>query len=471
MNLKKLNLTILLVTVLVLVPTIQIVYASPLSTFYLSGGIYPASPSYTVWRENSNYYAKNAYGFQPSWSGSTNASQVIQNCFDALPVGSYSGSYYPEGGKVFLFSGSYDISGTITLHEGQHLIGSGRGNTFLEPVADIDIIKISPTQEWSTMGIRTSIEELSIFDFATPNQASKSAIVFDTSNYEIWFTLIRNVEVMYCYNGIVSNHTSEKRIGALTMQTVHVKMSANYGIYLTNPLDCEFIDVVSDQSLSDADSALKFDCTENSGGLGGNTLTNVRVFNQKNNITQKGIVITGLSTHWFFDMKFTNCVADVSGGDNWYFNNTMLFELTGCWGGGSKNGNGFHLARHRNFRLVNCLARGNALNGFYIDGYGSTFPALNTSDLLIGCDANWNDKSGGGYAGFCLNATRVTLSACSAQENDILKYQDYGIREIGISDENTIIGCETHSNIVSGIITIGSNTHVYHCWNHTEWIA
>lgn len=81
LNLKKLNFTILLVTILVLVPTIQIVYASPLSTFYLSGGIYPSARTYTVWREGSNYYAKNAYGFQPSYSGSTNATQVFLNTF------------------------------------------------------------------------------------------------------------------------------------------------------------------------------------------------------------------------------------------------------------------------------------------------------------------------------------------------------------------------------------------------------
>jgi len=87
MNLKKLNLAVLLITILVLVPTIQIVYASSLSTFYLSGGIYPNAVSYTIWREGSNYYAKNAYGYQPSWSGSTNASQVTQNALNAMPYG------------------------------------------------------------------------------------------------------------------------------------------------------------------------------------------------------------------------------------------------------------------------------------------------------------------------------------------------------------------------------------------------
>jgi len=83
MNLKKLNLTVLLVTILVLVPTIQIVYASGLSTFYLSGGIYPHSVNYTIWKEGTTYYAKNAYGFL-QFSG-TNLTKVANDAINALP--------------------------------------------------------------------------------------------------------------------------------------------------------------------------------------------------------------------------------------------------------------------------------------------------------------------------------------------------------------------------------------------------
>jgi len=102
MNLKKLNLTVLLVTILVLIPTIQIVYASPLSTFYLSGGIYPHGVSYTIWREGSYYYAKNAYGFI-HYSG-TNGSQIFQNCIDILTPNENS------GGVIFLPNGEYTAS-------------------------------------------------------------------------------------------------------------------------------------------------------------------------------------------------------------------------------------------------------------------------------------------------------------------------------------------------------------------------
>ena len=100
MNLKTLNLTVLLVTILVLVPTIQIVYASPLSTFYLSGGIYPQA-DYTVWKEGTYYYAKDLYGFIPSWGKDTNFIDIMYECHDALPNGGIiqlgKGLFYDNG--------------------------------------------------------------------------------------------------------------------------------------------------------------------------------------------------------------------------------------------------------------------------------------------------------------------------------------------------------------------------------------
>jgi len=58
--------------------------ATPSSTFTISSGIYPGAPSYTVWREGSNYFAKDANGLIV-YSG-TNASVVIQA---VLNIGGY----------------------------------------------------------------------------------------------------------------------------------------------------------------------------------------------------------------------------------------------------------------------------------------------------------------------------------------------------------------------------------------------
>jgi len=96
------------------------VYASPLSIIYLSGGVYPRG-TYTIWREGSNFYAKDSHGKLPSWSENTNARAVIQNASDALV----------NGGSIFLMDGEYPLEiiddGTykygITLrHDGLSLI-------------------------------------------------------------------------------------------------------------------------------------------------------------------------------------------------------------------------------------------------------------------------------------------------------------------------------------------------------------
>ena len=121
MNLKTLNLTVLLITILVLVPTIQIVYASPLSTFYLSGGIYPQG-TYTIWREGSTYYAKNAYG-SIDYSGS-NFTEVVENTFSDVPL-------YPNDGrgqKILLRSLSnsyYSIDTPINVDKSVSIEGEG----------------------------------------------------------------------------------------------------------------------------------------------------------------------------------------------------------------------------------------------------------------------------------------------------------------------------------------------------------
>lgn len=79
----KIALTFLLIGIIS--TSIVWVYASPLSTFYISGGRYPQG-DYSIWKEGSNFYAKTIYGQQPSWSGTTNASQLVQNVMNLIPT-------------------------------------------------------------------------------------------------------------------------------------------------------------------------------------------------------------------------------------------------------------------------------------------------------------------------------------------------------------------------------------------------
>lgn len=106
---------------------------SPTSTFVISGGIYPGAPTYTIWTESGNYYAKNVYG-SIAYSG-TNASAIINAAIDATTT---------AGGTVFVKNGLYSISGrtqltgipniyaSIVMHDNVSLIGENMYSTILK---------------------------------------------------------------------------------------------------------------------------------------------------------------------------------------------------------------------------------------------------------------------------------------------------------------------------------------------------
>jgi len=172
MNLKKLNLTVLLVTILVLVPTIQIVYASPLSTLYLSGGVYPQG-HYTIWHEGSTYYAKNRFGYL-EFSG-TNASKVVNDCIDAFR--SDEGAYGYEAGIIHFVNGYYIFDSPIIVNKPNVIIeGEGRA-TELRPSGvtppESIILVYTPT----TAVTNTHATVIRNLIFYNPNWATKNSTI------------------------------------------------------------------------------------------------------------------------------------------------------------------------------------------------------------------------------------------------------------------------------------------------------
>lgn len=106
MNIQKRSLGIAVGFLLigVLVGTIVSYAASNGTTFTISQGIYPGAPSYTIWKEGSIYYAKNAYGLI-DYSGA-DASTVIQAAINALT----------SGGKILVKNGIYELYAGINLN-------------------------------------------------------------------------------------------------------------------------------------------------------------------------------------------------------------------------------------------------------------------------------------------------------------------------------------------------------------------
>lgn len=146
LNLKKIVVAQILIIGL-LIASLGYVVAQSATTFTISQGVYPGAPSYTIWREGSTYYAKNAYGVLLSPSGSTNASQIINNA--RLELKSVGGTILLMGVititspiLVSTGDGSYDglnIVGESWIMQGGGIVTQG---TLLQTSGAIDAIQI-----------------------------------------------------------------------------------------------------------------------------------------------------------------------------------------------------------------------------------------------------------------------------------------------------------------------------------------
>lgn len=91
--------------------------ATPSSTFWISSGVYPGAPSYTVWKEGSNYFAKDAYG-EIQYSG-TNISEIVENSINVVHANG--------NGTIFFKPALYYFDSPIIMKSKVSLIGEGIG--------------------------------------------------------------------------------------------------------------------------------------------------------------------------------------------------------------------------------------------------------------------------------------------------------------------------------------------------------
>jgi len=92
---------------------------TPTTTFTISPGVYPGAPDYTIWKEGSNYFAKNSNG-ELEFSG-TNATQVIINVFSSAS----------DGDTVYIKKGSYPVTARIWVNKSLTIFGDGIDSTIL----------------------------------------------------------------------------------------------------------------------------------------------------------------------------------------------------------------------------------------------------------------------------------------------------------------------------------------------------
>jgi len=89
---------------------------TPSSTFVITGGIYPSTPTYTVWREGSNYFAKDQNG-QIIYAG-LNASLIINQAWQ-------------PNTHILLKAGTYNLDSRLNAEHNSILRGESEYSTTL----------------------------------------------------------------------------------------------------------------------------------------------------------------------------------------------------------------------------------------------------------------------------------------------------------------------------------------------------
>lgn len=230
----RLVVSLLLVSVIATSAIWYVWAATPTITFWVSPGMYPGAPSYTIWREGSNYFAKDANG-QIDYSG-TNASDVTVDAVD-----SSSG--------IILFKGIITLTSGIYYDANTWFKGEGIGATILQQGNEALIEKLINAKDGVDHD-NVKISDMTI-DVNTDQQSGYPdgnmhpyGITFKSPN-----GIISNVEILDAGIGIVVNCGYSGDQGGsfgLTLENIIINNtntagdgiwvtgSLQYGAYLTN---------------------------------------------------------------------------------------------------------------------------------------------------------------------------------------------------------------------------------------------
>lgn len=440
MNLKKLNVIVLLSIVLVLAPTLKIAFAqSEPDPFYISAGIYPSAPFYTVWQEGTYYFAKNAYGLIV-YSGQ-NASLVINNAL------SDAGGWTNKG-TVLLEEGDYTLSSTLQVKEYTSLIGSGMEKTmlYLSSGANDNVIENYQTgPEW-------------FFHFAD-------------------FTIYGNKDGQSSGHGIYLVNARD-----ITIERVRTQYCKQDGMHFQDGFLHQIYYSFSDHNdgygiyANNTETALKIrNCVvENSG------LDNIRVLagssheiaNNQIEGGYNGIFFTG-----YYSSIENNYVCDSSHYNIYVgsYRNEILNNRIRLSNNISILLESAHHSKVSGNIISNTLPGRSGSYGISLSS-GSHYSAItgnvieNVTGGIFLFDSDHNTLTGNvitddSDAGICF----VNSDWNVVTTNRVVDATGWGILELETSDYNVIVGSSASAS-TGGIQVIGANTKVNLCYNGTTWI-
>jgi len=151
------------------------------NTFTITSGIYPSAPTYTIYLENSVYYAKDEYGVLRFFSND-DAGQVTTSCVNVIGSTNKGNIYYTSG--EFIFKTNVKTTKYKTFY------GSGI-STLLKTYSDIGIFNVT--------GDEVTIKDMKIASYYGASVSASGIHIHQQPN--IW---IDNVFVENFKHGILA---------------------------------------------------------------------------------------------------------------------------------------------------------------------------------------------------------------------------------------------------------------------------
>lgn len=298
MNLKPKHLFLAIVTTALIscIITASVLSSTTTSTFYISGGVYPGAPSFTIWTESGSIFSKDKNGLIVF--SSTNASYVIQSSIDELP----SNEHGYLAGIVHINAGQYLIDTTLTIQNPNIILeGEGRATEFKLDSTSLDyMIKIVsnrlPPEYTYTHGVQ--IKNI-LFWYDT--SISTYTIYFHNNINLIWFPIVENIWTINL-NGILTDSDAYGEFEAVLYPIFT-------GIYMIDPPNCGFnLTNVVDLRL---EKTLIYSAAQKNGTLGiylNSTITSGAIISQAEIIRQGKSLYLSCSA----DAKITNSYFDLN---------------------------------------------------------------------------------------------------------------------------------------------------------------
>jgi len=390
---------------------------TPTTTFTISPGVYPGAPDYTIWKEGSNYFAKNKYG-EIEFSG-TDASTVIQSAIDALT----SGRTWKE--KVVL--------------RGQFTLNKQSGERYCILVPSYTILEIHG--------------RLSLAD-------NQNATIIEVESYAKYWEIIGGI-LHGNKNNNPDNGVDGEQCGIFlgtgqqyfTIKNVKVLSTSREGFYLHG-------------SWGHIEDIYAVECGQSGIALDANNYVSVVNPRALNNELHGIYIIGGASL-------LENTVSIFGG--SCYGNEGYGIKIINAIGtkvfGTEVRHNGEGGTYEHNVFISGC--RGVELHGIHSTEaarHGIYIYESNNTQIIGGTVTKNSQYGGNEYAIRIYNSNYTILDGVNLFDYQETQTQK-GILEDGNSDYNIILGVNTYNCVTIGISVSGANTHVNHCWNLTSWIS